>query len=407
MKIRPLSVSEVNAYIKRNISYDPILSNLIVEGELSGYKLHSSGHAYFNLKDEDARIACVMFHSDFNTVEFEPQDGMKIRAKGYISVYERDGKYQLYAKALEQSGLGDLHIKFEQMKKKLDEEGLFDPKHKKEIPQFPEKVAVITSPTGAAVRDVINVLTRRVTYCDVTVFPARVQGETAASEIASQINKVNEIGGFDTIIVGRGGGSIEDLWAFNEEVVARAIYGSEIPVISGVGHETDFTISDFVSDLRAPTPSAAAELAAISNIELYGYLEAYRSKLVDTLKSKAEISREMLDRYKPEMIKSSLVRLSDTKRYDLEMYRQRMETNIQQVLAMKKQSLSYTGQMLDHISPLKTLERGYSIVQTDKNKVITRVKQVKTGDSLNIQVTDGQIHVAVGSVSSREGENDA
>lgn len=407
MKIRPLSVSEVNAYIKRNISYDPILSNLIVEGELSGYKLHSSGHAYFNLKDEDSRIACVMFHRDFTTVDFEPKDGMKIRAKGYISVYERDGKYQLYVKSLEQVGLGDLHIKFEQMKKKLDEEGLFNPKHKKEIPQFPENIAVVTSPTGAAVRDIINVLTRRVNYCNITVFPARVQGETSAEEVANQISKVNDLGGFDVMLVGRGGGSIEDLWSFNEEVVARAIFESEVPVISGVGHETDFTIADFVSDLRAPTPSAAAELAAVSNIELYGYLEAFRSKLVDSLKAKAEVSREMLERYEPNKIKTALVRLSDTKRYDLDINRQRMETSIQQLITIKKQSLGYTGQMLDHISPLKTLERGYSIVQTEKDKVITSVKKIKKGDALNIRVTDGQIEVSVNDVVHHEGDKNA
>ena len=407
MKIRPLSVSEVNAYIKRNISYDPILSNLIVEGELSGYKLHSSGHAYFNLKDEDARIACVMFHSDFTSVDFKPKDGMKIRAKGYISVYERDGKYQLYVKALEQVGLGDLHIKFEQMKKKLDEEGLFDPIHKKEIPQFPEKIAVITSPTGAAVRDIINVISRRVSYCDITLFPARVQGESAGEEIAAQIRAVNEMGGFDTIIAGRGGGSIEDLWAFNEEGVARAIFDSQIPLISGVGHETDFTISDFVSDLRAPTPSAAAELSAVSNIELYGYLEGFRSKLLDSLKSKAELSREMLEGYGPSKLKVALSRLSDAKRFDLNASYQKIESNIHQVIALKKQSLSYTGQMLDHMSPLKTLERGYSIVQNDKDKVITSIKKVKKGNILKIRVTDGHIKATVEDVVHNEGEEDA
>lgn len=404
MKLRPLSVSEVNAYIKRNLSYDPILSNLIVEGELSNYKLHSSGHAYFSMKDADSRISCVMFHRDFSTVDFKPADGMKLRAKGYISVYERDGKYQLYVKALEQSGLGDLHIKFEQMKKKLDAEGLFDEGCKKAIPQFPEKIAIVTSPTGAAIRDMINVLTRRVSYTDITIFPVRVQGETASSEIAEMIRKVNELGGYDTIITGRGGGSIEDLWAFNEENVARAIFESEIPVISGVGHETDFTIADFVSDMRAPTPSAAAELAAVSNIELYGYLNALRSKLAESLKHKAEISRESLDMFRPDVLVDKLHRLSDTKRYELEVFKQRLDTGVKQMLAMKKQSLSYTGQMLDHISPLKTLERGYSIVQDDGGQVVKAVDDIEAGNKLSIKVTNGTMGVTVDSVTENEGK---
>lgn len=402
MKLRPLSVSEVNAYIKRNLSYDPILSNLIIEGELSNYKLHSSGHAYFSLKDSDARISCVMFHRDFSTVDFAPENGMKIRAKGYISVYERDGKYQLYAKALEQSGLGDLHLKFEKMKKKLDEEGLFDQKHKKRVPEFPEKIAVVTSPTGAAIRDILNVLKRRVTYTDITIFPVRVQGESAAVEISQMIEHVNEIGHFDTIITGRGGGSIEDLWCFNEEIVARSIFESEIPVITGIGHETDFTISDFVSDLRAPTPSAAAELSAVSNIELYGYLNAYRSKMVDGLKNKAQVSREMLERFTPEALGRALVRVSDTKRYDLDVFRQRLEQSVQKNIELKKQSLSYTGQLLDHISPLKTMERGYSIVLDENDKIVNKIAVVDEGDHLKVQVADGQINVCVESVTEGE-----
>ncbi|WP_430886434.1 exodeoxyribonuclease VII large subunit [Fusibacter sp. JL216-2] len=404
MKLRPLSVSEVNAYIKRNLSYDPILSNLIIEGELSNYKLHSSGHAYFSLKDSDARISCVMFHRDFSQVDFTPEDGMKIRAKGYISVYERDGKYQLYAKSLEQSGLGDLHVKFEKMKKKLDEEGLFDQKFKKKVPEFPEKIAVVTSPTGAAIRDILNVLKRRVTYTDVTIFPVRVQGETAASEISQMIDHVNAIGNFDTIITGRGGGSIEDLWCFNEEIVARSIFQSDIPVITGIGHETDFTISDFVSDLRAPTPSAAAELSAVSNIELYGYLNAYRSKMVDGLKSKAQVSREMLERYTPDALGRMLVRVSDTKRYELDAFRQRLEQSVNKTIEMKKQSLSYTGQLLDHISPLKTMDRGYSIVLDENDTIVNKVDAISKGDHLKVQVTDGQIHVCVASVSEGESE---
>ncbi len=407
MKLRPLSVTEVNAYIKRNLSYDPILSNLIVEGELSNYTLHSSGHAYFSLKDVDSRISCVMFHREFSSVDFQPKDGMKLKAKGYISVYERDGKYQLYVKELEQSGLGDLHVKYEALKKQLEKDGLFDLDHKKIIPEYPEKIAVITSPTGAAIRDILNVIKRRVSYVDVTIFPVRVQGETSAEEIANAIKLANEKNDFDTIIIGRGGGSIEDLWSFNEACVANAIYESEIPIISGVGHETDFTISDFVSDLRAPTPSSAAELVAVSNIELYGYLNAYRSKLKDALKFKSEIARENLDAMKPNVLIDRLHRMMDAKKYDLEVHKQRLDQSMGQIVTLKKQSLAYTGKMLDHISPLKTLERGYSIVQDKKKNVINHVDEVQVDDEIKIKVTDGEIECTVTGITESKGDQNA
>ncbi len=402
MKLRPLSVTEVNAYIKRSLSYDPILSNLIVEGELSGFKLHSSGHAYFNLKDSDSRISCVMFHRDFTSVDFKPADGMKIKAKGSISVYERDGKYQLYVKSLEQSGLGDLHIKFEKLKQKLSDEGLFDEIHKKKVPSFPERIAVITSPTGAAVRDIIQVLSRRVSYCDITVFPVRVQGEQAHQEIAAAFQKVNEIGGFDLIITGRGGGSIEDLWAFNEVSVAREIFESEIPVISGVGHETDFTIADFVADLRAPTPSAAAELAAVSNLELVGYLNAFKDRLSDALRYKAELSRETLDRHQPKNLADRLSRLVDMKRYEMEVTRDRFEQSMKKQIEFKRQELMHTGKLLDHISPLKTLERGYLLAENMQGNLVSRVSEIEENDKLTIKMTDGSANVLVESVKKSE-----
>ncbi len=398
MKLRPLSVTEVNSYIKRSLSYDPILSNLIVEGELSGFKLHSSGHAYFNLKDSDSRISCVMFHRDFEIVDFLPADGMKLKAKGYISVYERDGKYQLYVKGLEKSGIGDLHIAFEKMKQKLNEEGLFDQSIKKPIPAYPEKIAVVTSPTGAAVRDIIQVFTRRVSYCDLTVFPVRVQGETASAEIANAIQSINEIGDFDLIITGRGGGSIEDLWGFNEENVARAIYASDIPVISGVGHETDFTISDFVSDLRAPTPSAAAELAAVSDNELLGYLKALSAKLTESLRYRADIFRETLEAYRPQILAGQLSKLSEMKRFELEVTRDKLIQSINNDISYKRQELMHTGRLLDQISPLKTLERGYSIAQNDKGHVIKSVSSVKAEDFIDVRVSDGHLKARIESV---------
>ncbi len=398
MKLRPLSVTEVNSYIKRSLSYDPILSNLIVEGELSGFKLHSSGHAYFNLKDSDSRISCVMFHRDFETVDFLPADGMKLKAKGYISVYERDGKYQLYVKGLEKSGIGDLHIAFEKMKQKLNEEGLFDQSIKNPIPAYPEKIAVVTSPTGAAIRDIIQVFTRRVSYCDLTIFPVRVQGETASAEIANAIQSINEIGDFDLIITGRGGGSIEDLWGFNEENVARAIYASDIPVISGVGHETDFTISDFVSDLRAPTPSAAAELAAVSDNELLGYLKALSGKLTESLRYRADIFRETLEAYRPQILAGKLSKLSEMKRFELEVTRDKLIQSINNDISYKRQDLMHTGRLLDQISPLKTLERGYSIAQNDKGHVIKSVSSVKAEDFIDVRVSDGHLKARIESV---------
>jgi exodeoxyribonuclease VII large subunit len=402
MKLRPLSVTEVNAYIKRSLSYDPILSNLIVEGELSGFKLHSSGHAYFNLKDNDSRISCVMFHRDFSNVDFKPADGMKIKAKGYISVYERDGKYQLYVKSLEQSGLGDLHIKFEKLKQALADEGLFDEVHKKRVPSFPERIAVITSPTGAAVRDIIQVLSRRVSYSDITIFPARVQGEQAHEEISAALKKVNEIGGFDVIITGRGGGSIEDLWAFNEITVAREIFDSEIPVISGVGHETDFTIADFVADLRAPTPSAAAEVAAVSNLELVGYLNAFKDRLSDALRYKADLSRETLDRYQPQTLADRLSKLVDMKRYEIEVTRDRFQQGMKKQIEFKRQELVHTGKLLDHISPLKTLERGYSLAENDQGHVVSSISDIHENDKLTIRMADGSAKVAVESIQKSE-----
>ena len=275
------------------------------------------------------------------------------------------------------------------MKQKLNEEGLFDQSIKKPIPAYPEKIAVVTSPTGAAIRDIIQVFTRRVSYCDLTVFPVRVQGETASAEIANAIQSINEIGDFDLIITGRGGGSIEDLWGFNEENVARAIYASDIPVISGVGHETDFTISDFVSDLRAPTPSAAAELAAVSDNELLGYLKALSGKLTESLRYRADIFRETLEAYRPQMLAGKLSKLSEMKRFELEVTRDKLIQSINNDISYKRQELMHTGRLLDQISPLKTLERGYSIAQNDKGHVIKSVSSVKAEDFIDVRVSDG------------------
>ena len=272
MKTNTLTVSQVNTYLKGLIEDDVLMSSVWVKGEISNFKHHSSGHMYMTLKDSGGTLKAVMFKGNTFRLKFMPEDGMMVLAHGRISVYEQGGQYQLYIDALEPDGVGALYIAYEQLKKRLETEGYFDESHKKEIPLLPKKVAVITSPTGAAVRDIINVMSRRCPICDICVYPVLVQGEGAAEDIAKAIEMVNANGDCDTIIAGRGGGSIEDLWAFNEEVVARAIYNSSVPVISAVGHETDFTIADFVSDLRAPTPSAAAELATPSVVDIKGYI---------------------------------------------------------------------------------------------------------------------------------------
>ena len=263
-----LSVTQVNLYIKDVIARDDILCDVLVKGELSNFKAHSSGHMYMSLKDESGVMRAVMFRSAASKLTFRPQNGMKVIAHGRISVYERDGQYQLYIDDMQQEGQGDLYVAFEQLKQKLAAEGFFDPVHKKPLPKYPKRVGVVTAPTGAAIRDIINVLTRRFSYADIVLYPVLVQGENSAASIVGAIEYFNAQRSADVLIVGRGGGSIEDLWSFNEEVVARAIYNSEIPIVSAVGHEIDFTIADFVADLRAPTPSAAAELVVPSQIEL-------------------------------------------------------------------------------------------------------------------------------------------
>ena len=269
MKLKALTVTELNKYIKKIINSDPILNNVLVKGEISNFKHHSSGHMYLTLKDESCKINCIIFREQALKLKFQASNGLKIIAKGYVSTFDRDGQYQIYINTMEPDGLGSLYLAYEQLKNKLYEEGLFDLGHKKKIPCFPLKIGVVTSPTGAAIRDIISVIKRRNKLVDVLVYPVLVQGENAASQIAAAIEQLNSPNWkVDTIIVGRGGGSIEELWAFNEEIVARSIYKSEIPVISAVGHETDFTIADLAADLRAPTPSAAAEIAVPSILEI-------------------------------------------------------------------------------------------------------------------------------------------
>lgn len=390
-----LSVTQVNLYIKEVMNRDVVLTDVLVKGELSNFKAHSTGHMYMSLKDETGVMRAVMFRGSAAKLRFKPQNGMKVVAHGRITVYERDGQYQLYIDDMQQDGIGDLYVAFEELKAKLNQEGLFDPAHKKPLPKYPKKVGVVTAPTGAAIRDIINVLTRRFSYADVTLYPVLVQGENAAQSIVSAINYFNEVNGADVLIVGRGGGSIEDLWAFNEEIVARAIYNSEIPIVSAVGHEIDFTISDFVADLRAPTPSAAAELVVPSQIELNEKFNNVYSRLYSQVSRIIERGRLQLNSLsqRPAFVNPT-IQINEERMYLDRLY-QDLTVNAERILEQKKQKLGVNASKLDGLSPLGALARGFSVAKTEDGKVVRSAKQMKEGDRLSVQVEDGRILATV------------
>ena len=390
-----LSVTQVNLYIKEKLENDVFMSNVTVKGEISNIKIHSSGHIYMSLKDEKGVIRAVMFRGNASKLAFKPDNGMKVVASGRISVYERDGNYQLYIDSMKQEGIGDLHIAFEKLKIQLSEEGLFDVKYKKPLPKYPKKVGVVTAPTGAAIRDIINVLTRRFSYSDVLLYPVLVQGENSAESIVSAIEWFNEKRAADVLIIGRGGGSIEDLWSFNEEIVARAIFKSEIPIVSAVGHEIDFTISDFVSDLRAPTPSAAAELVVPDERELI-------SKFDNVLKRIKLCSSKILDNkrlnlkfYAEKNVLTNPESMINNQKIYLDSLYKSFENSISKITEAKKKELSVMVSKLDGLSPLGTLSRGFSVTKDEKGNVLRSVKQVKKGDLLKVTLTDGEINTRV------------
>lgn len=390
-----LSVTQVNLYIKEVISRDDILCDVLVKGELSNFKAHSSGHMYMSLKDESGVMRAVMFRSAAAKLTFKPQNGMKVIAHGRVSVYERDGQYQLYIDDMQQEGQGDLYAAFERLKVRLSEEGLFDPAHKKPLPKYPKKVGVVTAPTGAAIRDIINVLTRRFSYADIVLYPVLVQGENSAESIVAAIEYFNTSKLADVLIVGRGGGSIEDLWSFNEEVVARAIYNSEIPIISAVGHEIDFTISDFVADLRAPTPSAAAELAVPSQIELAEKFNNVYRRIFNKAMNAVQNRRVRVEACSQRtVLKNPLQRLDDRKQR-LDSISFMLETAYKSAAGEKKQRLLKCTARLDALSPLGTLSRGYSLTKKSDGEIIKSVSQVKSGDKIQVKVADGEIKAEV------------
>ena len=383
-----ISVTELNSYIKNKIADDEYLNNVLIKGEISNFKNHYTGHMYFTLKDENSLIKCVMFKTYAQKLGFMPKDGMKVFVLGGVSVFERDGVYQIYVKAMQEDGVGILYKKYEELKQRLEEEGYFDEEHKKRIPQMPKIIGVLTSQTGSVIRDIINVSTRRNPNVNIRLFPVPVQGEGAAEKIAEGIKFMNENKLADVLILARGGGSLEDLWPFNEEIVAYAIYNSEIPIISAVGHETDFSISDFVADLRAPTPSAAAELAVPDIYEVKQKINTYQNRLRLTLIKKVEIMKLRYEKCMSSRVFKEPLRNINDNYLKIDAYIKRLENSIKTKQKEEKTKYIELISKLDTLSPLKTLTRGYSLVE-ENDKIIKSAKDVKTGDKINIRFVDG------------------
>lgn len=390
-----LSVTALNSRIKNMLDSDSVLQNVCVSGELSNYKLHSSGHHYFTLKDAESSIRCVMFRSAASKLRFRPESGMKVLASGRVSVFPRDGAYQLYCESLMPQGAGDLHAAFEQLKAKLAAEGLFDPAHKKPIPRFPARIAVITSGTGAAVRDIIRVTGKRWPMAKIIVMPVRVQGAEAPPEIVGALGYANRHRVAGLIIAGRGGGSIEDLWAFNDERVARAIYASEIPVISAVGHEPDVTIADYVADLRAATPSNGAELAVPDQSEMRSLLSGAEIRAQQAMLKKLENLRRRLTQLSERRVIQSPTGYIDQKRMELDHAGDRLISAAERKLASARREQVRLAASLDALSPLKVLARGYAVAATDSGAALRSVKDVETGDLLSLRLHDGGLRCRV------------
>lgn len=444
---RYLSVSALTKYIKRKFEADPHLHHVLVKGEISNFKQHSSGHMYFTLKDDKARILAVMFSSNTRNMKFTPENGMKVLLSGEVSLYEQSGQYQMYVKTMQPDGIGDLYLAYEQLKERLEKEGLFSPAHKQALPRYPNVIGVITSPTGAAVRDIITTIKRRYPITRILIFPAIVQGDNAPKSIVKAITMANEFEDMDCLIVGRGGGSIEELWAFNEEVVARAIFTSKVPIISAVGHETDFTIADFVADMRAPTPTAAAELAVPHIEELMERTLSRQTRLIRAMKEKVNFQYERLNRIersyafkypakmyeqKMEQVDRAAERLvrgaeklfakknedfqSMNKRIERTHPKELMKVAYQQnekltkdmvramttILSSKQKDFQQIISTLDALSPLKVMDRGYSLVYDGEGNLAKSVNRFTTDDTLKIQMADGSLDCKVVNVLGKE-----
>lgn len=388
------SVSQVNGYLKELVDGDPLLRGLLVRGEVSNYKCYPSGHHYFSLKDEQGSIRCVMFRGDAARLRFKPVNGLSVIAYGRVSVYPRDGQYQLYCTQLMEDGRGALDRAFEELKKKLEAQGLFDPAKKQPLPAYPGRIALVTSPAGAAVRDMIRILRQRWPLTEVLVVPVRVQGEGAAEEIAAAIHQVNNRDDIDLIITGRGGGSREDLWAFNEEPVAWAIALSNIPVISAVGHEPDVTISDYVADLRASTPSNAAELAVPDQQQERQRLEGLTLRLRQAMEVQLDRDRKELTRLEQSRVLRNPVAVVDDQRMRLDSAQRRLAMALERTLRRGRVELAGLAGRVDAMSPLKVLSRGYAIAKAE-GRAVTTVEQVQPGQAMDVLVADGVYHCRV------------
>ena len=399
-----LSVAQINQYIQEKMDADPVLTGVAVRGEISNYKVYPSGHHYFSLKDEQATIRCVMFRGNALKLKFRPDNGMQIIALGKVSVYPRDGAYQLYCTNLIADGAGDLHVAFEQLKKKLAAEGLFDPEHKKQLPRYPGTIGIVTSSAGAAIHDMLRILQKRYPLTKVRLLPVRVQGAEAPGEIAAAIQYANLHNLADLLIVGRGGGSIEDLWAFNDPQVAYAIYHSEIPVISAVGHEPDVTISDYVADLRAATPSNAAELAVPDQDVLHQELDTMMTTMANSLLRRLKASRQHLSALSAAGALQSPTRYIQQRRNALLLLSSRLTAQQQDKVSRKKQQFLSLTAKLDAMSPLKVLTRGYAVAQTDRGEVVRSVKQVSPNDNIRVRLCDGNLDAVITDIRSDTNE---
>ncbi|MED9924053.1 MAG: exodeoxyribonuclease VII large subunit [Clostridia bacterium] len=384
-----ITVSDLNKYMKEKIAEDEYLNNILIKGEISNFKNHYTGHMYFTLKDEKSLIKCIMFKSYATKLTFMPKDGMKVMILGSVSVFERDGVYQIYARAMEEDGLGDLYTKYQELKKRLEQQGLFEEEHKMKIPMMPRVIGVLTSQTGSVIRDIINVSTRRNPNVYIRLLPVPVQGEGAAEKIANGIEYMNKNKLADVLILARGGGSLEDLWPFNEEIVAHSIYNSEIPIISAVGHETDFTIADFVADLRAPTPSAAAELAVPDIYEVKRKIETYQDRLRNSLIKKLELMNLRYEKCMSSSVFKEPLRKINDNYIKLDNCIKQIENSIKVKHEKEKTKYIELIAKLDALSPLKTLYRGYSITEKN-NKVIKSKEELKTNDLIEIRFIDGK-----------------
>ncbi len=402
MEEHVISVSELNEYVKLLIDNDEILAHVTVRGEISNFTNHRTGHFYLTLKDEGSLIKAVMFRGYASKLKFLPENGMKVIVRGRVSAFVRDGQYQIYIEGMEPDGVGALYIAYEQLKRKLTAEGLFDRSKKKPIPKIPTRIGIITSPTGAAVRDIINILGRRFPLCRPVLYPSLVQGDGAPANIIAGIDYFNETKSADVLIVGRGGGSIEDLWAFNDEALCRRVAASEIPIISAVGHETDFTLCDFAASVRAPTPSAAAELAVPESAELARKIGNVQTRMELLCTQKIKLSRERLARLASSRSLTSPMNIIDDKRMALGVTEEKLYSRMEKILERKKAMLGASAAKLDALNPLSVVARGYSAVFADDGKLIKSVEQTKVGETVSFMLTDGKISAEVKTVEQNE-----